>query len=97
MNLHERIKDFDFENAEPHDLAVLLEQIFMYHDARCRDGGPIIVAQGVIKKFEDAIRRKAAPEIHANTGVQLREMRSALVQFETSLRSLERDTARTPG
>lgn len=93
MNVNERIQTFDFDNASPHDLAVLLEQVFLYHDTRSRGGGPIIVAQGVIRQYEEAVRRKAAPELHAKTGKHLREMRSTLVQFETTLRGLEADAS----
>lgn len=93
MNVRERIESFDFDNSSPHDLAVLLEQVFLYQDNRSRDGGPIIIAQGVIKRFEDSVRKRAAPELHAKTGKHLRDMRSSLVQFETTLRVLEADAA----
>ena len=90
-NLRDRINEFDFDNAEPHDLAVLLEQVFMYHDARSRDGGPIIVAQGVLQKFEESVRRRAAPDLHRQVTGRCIELRSTLTQFDTLLRSLEKD------
>ena len=91
MSLRDRINDFDFENAEAHDLAVLLEQIFMYHDARSRDGGPIIVAQGVLKQYEESVRRRAAPELHVRVKGRCSELRSTLTQLDTLLRRLEKD------
>jgi len=91
MSLRDRINSFDFERAEPHDLAVLLEQIFMYHDARARDGGPIIVAQGVLKQFEESVRRRAAPELHAQVKGRCVELRSTVTQLDTLLRRLEKD------
>jgi hypothetical protein len=90
MSLQDRIAAFDFDTAQPHDLAVLLEQVFMYHDARSKDGGPIMVAQGVIGQYEASVRRRAEPELHTRATTSVREMRDALVQFETSLRKLER-------
>jgi hypothetical protein len=94
MSIHDRIRDFDFDNAGPHDIAVLMEQVFLYQSSNCRDGGPIITAQNVLEQFEAAIRRRSAPELHAKTHSHLREMRSSLVQFETTLSKLERDAAK---
>lgn len=90
MSIQQRINDFDYATASTHDLAVLLEQVFMYHDARSRDGGPILVAQGVLKRYEEAVRTKAAPDLHASVNTGLRTLRENLVQFETSLRQMER-------
>ena len=92
MTIHDRIRDFDFDHAGPHDVAVLLEQVFLYQSG-CRDGSPIITAQNVLEQFEAAIRRRSAPELHAKTHARLRELRTSLVQFETSLSGLERDAA----
>lgn len=93
MSLRDRINAFDFDNAGPHDLAVLLEQVFMYQDTRDRSGGPIIIAQGVLEAYESSVRRRALPESRESTEKHLREMRSTLVQFETTLRGLESATA----
>lgn len=89
MGIHDRIRNFDFSVANSHDLAVLLEQVFLSADPRCRDAGPLMTAQNVLELFEAAIRQRAAPELHAKTKAQLQELRSTLVQFETSLRQLE--------
>lgn len=93
MTLHDRIDATNFDTATPSDLAILLEQVFMHHDDRCRDGGPMIVAQGVIKKFEESVRRRAAPELHAQVRVRCAELRSTLVQLDELLRRLEKDNA----
>lgn len=95
MSLQQRINEFDFDNASPADLAVLLEQVFMYHDARARDGGPIIVAQGVLRRFEESVRRRAAPELHTQVRGRCIELRSTLGQFDALLRQLEKDNAQT--
>ncbi len=95
MNIHDRINAINFETATPTDLAILLEQIFNYHDSHSRDGGPILVAQGVISRYEEAVRRRTAPDLHLKTAEHCRELRSTLVQFETSLRSLEKDNAQS--
>lgn len=94
MTLRDRIRNFDFDNAGPHDIAVLLEQVFMYHGDAGREGGSLIAAQNVLEQFESAIRRRSAPELHSKTHARLRELRSSLVQFESSLSGLERDAAR---
>jgi hypothetical protein len=88
------INNFDFDTAKPHDLAVLLEQIFMYHDARSRDGGPLITAQGVIQKYEDAVRKKAAPDLYDRVRGRCAELRSTVDQLGTLLSKLEKDSGK---
>lgn len=94
-NLRDRINEFDYDNAEPHDIAVLLEQIFMYHDTRARNGGPIIVSQGVLKSWEEAIRRRAASELHDKVKGRCAELRSTVDQLGTLLSKLEKDNGKT--
>jgi hypothetical protein len=89
--LQQRIEEFDAEGAGPRDLAVLLEDIFMNTDPRVRGGGPIITAMGVIKRYEEAVRTKAAPELHARAAKHCMELRSTLLELESSLRRLEKD------
>lgn len=95
MTIQQRINDFDFDTAAPHDLAVLLEQIFLYHDDRSRDGGPIIVAMGVISRYEESVRRRAAPELHKKIRARNLELREVLSHLETATRGLEKDNAQT--
>jgi len=93
MNIHERISNFDFDNAQPYDLAVLLEQVFLYHNDRSKDGGPIIVAQGILRLYEASVRKRSAPELHSKTISHLRELRSDLGQMEQRLRVFEKDAS----
>lgn len=86
------LKEFNYDEAEPHDIAVLLEQVFMHYDGRSRDGGPIIVAQGVLKKYEDAVRKKAAPELHEKISGRCGELRAAVGDLEGLLRKMEKDS-----
>lgn len=95
MNIAERVNNFDFDTSNSHDVAVLLEQVFMYHDGRAH-GGTIALAQTVLNKYEASIRSRTVPELHASTSKQLREMRSSLVQMETALQRLERDSSHRP-
>ena len=95
MNIRQRINDFDFESAQPHDLAVLFEQIFLHHDSRSRDGGPILVAIGVITRYEESVRQRAAPELHKKVRARHTELREVLVHLETAIRGLEKDNAQT--
>jgi hypothetical protein len=92
--LNDRINDFDYDTASISDLAVLLEQVYMYADARARNGGPIIVAQGVLTKWGDAIRRRAAPELHDKVKGRCAELRSTVDQLGTLLGRLEKDNAK---
>lgn len=94
MNINSLITQFDYDIANPHDLAVLLEQIFLYHDSRSRDGGPLLVAQGVIKKYEESIRRRAAPELHTRVKGRCVELRSTMDQLGELLRQLEKDSSK---
>jgi hypothetical protein len=89
--LNETIRNFDFETAGPSDLAVLLEQVFNYHDPHSRDGGPIIVASGIIKKYEESVRAKAAPELYARVGKFTKDLRGTLGELDGCLRKLERE------
>lgn len=89
------VEEFDFEDAQPYDVAVLLEQIFMRYDSRSKDGGPILVAQSVIKRYEESVRKRAAPELHSKTSEHCRNLRSVLVDFESSLRRLEQSNGMT--
>jgi hypothetical protein len=95
MTLRDRINATDFDTATPNDIAILLEQVFLHHDDRCRDGGPMIVAQGVIKQFEESVRRRAAPELHEKVKGRCAELRSTLGQLDDVFRKLERDNAQT--
>lgn len=92
-SLNDRINEFDYENATTADLAVLLEQIFMYHDARARNGGPLIVSQGVLERWGESIRRRAAPELHDKVKGRCSELRSTVDQLGTLLKRLEKDNA----
>lgn len=89
------ITAFDYDSANSHDIVTLLEQVFRYHDGLSRDGGPFIVAQGVLQKYEDAVRKRAAPELHRKVVGHCVELRSTLTQFDTFLRRLEKDNAQT--
>lgn len=89
------IQEFDYDSANAHDVVVLLEQVFRYHDGLARDGGPYLVAQGVMTKYEEAVRRKAAPDLHMKVKGRCAELRSTLAQFDDSLRKLEKENAQT--
>lgn len=91
--LHSRIKDFDYDTASISELVTLLEQIFTNHDPRVRDGGPFVVAIGVLTKFEESVRRRAAPELHDKVKGRTSELRSTVTQLSDLLRKLERDSA----
>ena len=93
MNIRDRIKHFDFDTADPRDIAVLLEQVFMYHGDIGREGGTIILAEGVLRQFSDSIRRRATPELQVKTSERLRGMRASLAELDASLRGLEKDTS----
>lgn len=90
MNLHERIKNIDYETVTPSELAVVLEQVFLYYDDRVRGGGPIITAQGILEKYEASVRRRAAPSLHTEVRGRLAEVRSHLQQVDTALQRLEK-------
>lgn len=95
MTLRDRINAFDFDAASPSDIAVLLEQVFTYHNDSSRNGGPIIVAQGVISKYEESVRRRATPELHEKVKGHCAELRSTLSQLNDVFRQLEKDNAQT--
>lgn len=95
MNLRERIDNIDYETVTPPELAVVLEQVFLYHDDRVRGGGPIITAQGILSKYEESVRRRAAPELHVKVKGRLSEIRSTLTQVDALLGRLEKDNAQT--
>lgn len=94
QGIRQRIEEFDFEAATPYELAVLLEQVYLYSDGRVRDGGPIITATGVLKRYEAAVRLRTAPELHQRMANRCREMRETLMQFDSLLRNLEKDSGK---
>jgi hypothetical protein len=95
MNLHERIKDIDYETVTSTELAVVLEQVFLYYDDRVRGGGPIITAQGILEKYEASVRRRAAPSLHVEVKGRIAEIRSNLELVSTVLSRLEKANAQT--
>jgi hypothetical protein len=95
MNLNERIQNIDYETVTPADLAVVLEQVFLYYDDRVRGGGPIITAQGILKKYEESVRRRAAPSLHVEVKGRIAEIRSSLEQVDTVLARLEKANGQT--
>lgn len=92
MNIHERIKEFDFDTATYYDLSILVEQIFTHHNPLSRDGGPVMVMESVLRKYDEAIRKRAAPELYAAVRGRSVELRSTMNQFETLLTKLERES-----
>lgn len=90
-SIRDRVQKFDFDNASPYDLAVLLEQVFLYQG---RPGEScLVMAQEIIGEYEKSVRQRTLPELHSKTHCRLRELRSTLVQLETSLSGLERDAS----
>lgn len=92
--IHQRIDEFDFDNATPHEIAVLLEQVYLYSDSRVRDGGPVITAASVLQRYATSVQRKAAPELHALMTDRSRQLRDTLTQFDKTLRDLERESGK---
>lgn len=87
-NIRDRIRSFDFDESSSYDLAVLLEQVFLYQG---RSGEtPLVIARDVLDEYEKSVRARALPEFHTKTNERLRDLRSTLVQFETSLSDLEK-------
>jgi len=94
-DIQKLVEEFDYEDARPHDLATLLEQVYLHYDSRLRGVGPHIIAQNCIQKYEEAVVKRAAPELHAKTTARCRELREVIVSFETSLSKLEKDNTQT--
>jgi hypothetical protein len=95
MSLRDRIQDIDYDTITHTELATLLEQVFLYDDNRVRGGGPIITAQGILQKYEESVRRRAAPELHNKVKGRLSAIRSSLTEVNALLGRLEKDNAQT--